>query len=621
MATQPTFYNDGSWTAGFQVGASKPTWPYLNDVSPPNVSSRITELNYRILPANYSPLIGARTTYTNLLLQSSAFTTTWTATNVTPTAAGRANPDTGEVDMFKVLETTANAEHYVSQTYASFTAASYVLSFFVVGGLGRDYVYVKANDGASSFTCFFNVTTGAVGTASGATGSILAMPDGSYRCTIVFTAASGSGYARIQSASDASTISFTGDAAKGFYVWGAQLELASAVGPYIPTTTVSRSISSPSWLPAVDTFAYLAYESDMSIDQLQRASFSRRYARIPPTTYLYEGSQYLPLPTIPGGAGSAFAIQVNTPFSVLDAAILGTAGAFSDSVYYTQELAPEIYAGYLYGSSGFFVKETVSAVAVGYATAGTFTLTYKTSTSAGIAYNATTATIQSTLNALADVVTDGLTFACTGGTANPLTDTNGGNFTLTRSAETAAISPVTMNSSGLTVTTNNTSYRGVLEPATESYLLTDTFTITGHGFSASNRLLYGASAFLIYRIAAPGSWAVIDANTIGVPTSGQSLSYEFAGSNGAGYSGGTALVRTRLKREHYLPGVTAGITTPADIQPEIGLQQNSMALLNAVGAGDGFQTYQSNGPKPWPDAPQIYIVDSLQIFPDDFVDV
>lgn len=619
MATQPTFYNDGSWTAGFQVGADKPTWPFLNDVSPPNTYSKITELSYRILPASYAPLIGARTTYTNLLLQSSAFTTTWTSTNVTPTAAGRANPDTGEVTMFKVLETTANAEHYVTQT-ASTTAAAYTFSFFAAGGLGRDYVYAKLNDGASNFTCFFNIATGTVGTASGCTGAIVPLPDGSYRCSITATCAAGSGAVFIQAASGAATISYTGDAAKGFYVWGAQLELASSVGPYISTTTVSRSISSPSWLPATDTFAYLAYESDISIDQIQRASFMRRYARIPPTTYLYEGSQYLAFPTTPSG-GTVFDIQVNTPFSVLDAAIIGTAGYFTNSVYFTPAFADEIYNPASYGGSGFFVRKTISAVTVGYATAGTFTLTYKSSTTAGMAYNASTATIQSTLNALASVIADGITFTCTGGTGTPLTDTNGGNFTLTRSVATAAVSPVTMNSSGLTCTTNNTSYRGVLETSTESYLLTDTFTSASHGFSASNRLLYGATAFLIYRIAAPGSWAVIDANTIGVPTSGQSLVYEFAGSNSSGYSGGTALVRTRVKRNFYLPGVTIGITTVSDIQPEIGLQQNSMALLNAIGAGGGFQTYQSNGPKPWPEAPQIYIVDALQIVPDDFVNV
>ena len=618
MATQPTFYNDGSWTAGFQVGAEKPTWPLLNEVSPPNAYSKITELNYRILPASYSPLIGARTTYTNLLLQSSAFTTTWTATNVTPTGAGRANPDTGEVDMFKVLETTANAEHYVSQTYASFTAASYVLSFFVAGGLGRDFVYVKANDGASSFTCFFNVTTGAVGTASGATGSILAMPDGSYRCSIVFTAAAGSGYARIQSASDASTVSYAGDTAKGFYVWGAQLELASAVGPYIPTTTVSRAISSPSWLPAVDTFAYLAYESDMSIDQLQRASFSRRYARIPPTTYLYEGSQYLSLPqpsNVPGGLNN---VTVFTPFSnVLDQ--LGVAFPLAYSIFYLDSSGGTVYNRYAYGGTGFFTKKTVSGVTVGYATAGSFTLTYKTDTTAGIAYNATTATIQTTINLLASVIADGITFVCTGGTGTPLTDTNGANFTLTRGVENATVAPVSMNSSGLTTTTVTTNYHTLLDGFTDTFTLTDTFACTAHGFSASNRLLYGAENFLQYRLAAPGSWAVIDANTLGVPTSGQSLQYTFACSNSSGYTGGTALIRTRTKRDHYLPGVTTGINSVSDIAPTTGLQQNNIALLNLVGANAGFQAYQSNGPRIWSEADQIYIVDTLQINADDFL--
>jgi len=415
-------------------------------------------------------------------------------------------------------------------------------------------------------------------------------------------------------------VSYAGNTSLGAYVWDAEIIQASSAGPVIITTATSRAVSSPN-LDTSTPFAYLAYEESPRNYNSAIAGVSRRFATIPATQYLYEGSQYLPLPTIPSGAGSTFEIQVNTPFTVLDIGIIGSAGSFADSVYYTQALGDSIYEGYAYGSSGFFVRETISAVAVGYATAGTFTLTYKSSTTAALDYDETDTNIAAALDALADAITDGVTFSVAGGTSTPLTNTDGGYFTISRNTATAAVSPVTMNSSGLTVTTNNTNYHGTLSTDAETIFLPDQFTVTAHGFSESNRLIYGATAFLIYRIAAPGSWDVIDANTIAVPTSGQSLQYEFAGSNGAGYSGGTALIRTRVKRSFYLPGVTAGVTTLSDIQPEIGLQQNSMALLNAVGAGDGFQTYQSNGPKPWPEAPAIYIVDSLQIFPDDFVDV
>ncbi len=592
-------------------------FPYENN-SPPDVASRILSRAYDVTPSFFAPKIGTRTAWTNYLLYAETFANAaWTKTNITNADGALANPNDGAVTMSSGLETVTNAEHAYQQAY-TFTATQHTLSWIVQPN-GRTWYRLKANDGTTNFTGFFNLTgNGTLGALANCTGAVVLVAPGIYRVSITFTPLAAAGNIYLNYATDGSTVSYVGDVTKGAYVWAAELKRAATAGPVIITTSVLRAVSAPN-LDDSDPFAYLAAEVPPKNYNSKVASVARKFSRIPATTYLFGGSQYLPLPTIPSGAGSAFGIQVNTPFTVLDAGIIGSAGNFSNSVYFTQNLGADIYAGYTYGSSGFFTKKTISAVTIGYATAGTFTLTYKTSTTAGIAYNASTATIAATLNALASVVADGITFICVGGTGNPLTDTAGGHFSLTRGPATAGVSPVTMNSAGLTCTTNNTSYRGVVDTQVESFFLTDTFTSAAHGFSAANRLLYGATAFLLYRIAPPGSWAVVDANTLGVPTSGNSLAYEFAGSNASGYSGGSALIRTRTKRTHYLPGVTAGVNTLSDIQPVVGLQQNSMALLNAIGAGGGFQTYQSNGPRPWPDAPAIYTVDELQIYPDDFV--
>lgn len=599
MSTQPTFYNDGTWTAGFQVGADKPTWPFLNDVSPPNTYSKITELSYRILPASYAPLIGTRTTYTNLLLQSSAFTTTWTSTNVTPTAAGRANPDTGAVDMFKCLETVTNGEHYVSQAYASFTAASYVLSFFVAGGLGRDYVYAKVNDGTSDHTCFFNYTTGTVGTASGGVGSILAMPDGSYRCSIALTAAAGSGYVRIQSASDGSTTSYAGDVAKGFYVWGAQLELASSVGPYISTSTVSRAISSPSWLPSVDTFAYLVYESELGIDSLQRASFMRKYGRIPAPQISYPGSRYIPLPGVSALGETVESTAVNWVQNESIGASLYVLD--SDTIFIETQNA-------FYG-----VLKSQSSRVIGVASGGTFTLTYNGSTTAALNWNDSNATIAAAINGLASVSAAGLTATV----INLLSTSTGGQLQVTWGGATPIYS-ITMNAGSLTVSTSANTTTQTQSSQVQIIYLPDHYTITSHGFNTALDLAVRTNLGTgVVELFSSGQWGSINANTVWISNlTSSALGVQFGTFLRNYVPGQTYLVRTRVTETFYLPGVTSGIATPADISSPIGLQ-NPLDFMNAIITSSGFQLYQSEGPQPWLGT-QIYVVKSVDVNVSDF---
>jgi hypothetical protein len=616
--SQPTpLYVDGYVTPERQVTLIPDVeFPFENN-SPPDTYARILSRRYDVTPKFFTPKIGVRTSWTNYLLYTETFANAaWTKTNITNTDSQLANPNDGAVTMASGVETVTNAEHAYQQAY-TFTAVAHTLSWIVQPN-GRTWYRLKANDGTTNFTAFFNLTgAGVTGTLANCTAAVVLLSAGVYRISITFTPLAAAGNIYLNYSTDGSTVSYAGSTSLGAYVWGAQIVRASTAGPVIITTSVARAVSSPN-LDESDPFAYLAYEDQPRNYNSAVAGIARRFARIPTTQYLYEGSQYISLPQLANVPGGLNNVAVYSPFSnVLNQ--LGVAFPLAYSIFYLDSAGAGVYNQYAYGGPGFFTKKTVSGVTVGYATAGTFTLTYKTDTTAGIAYNATSATIQGTLNALASVVADGITFTCTGGTGTPLTDTNGANFTLTRGVENATVAPVSMNSSGLTTTTVTTNYHTLLDGFTDSFLLTDTFASTAHGFSASNRLLYGAENFLQYRLAAPGSWAVIDANTLGVPTSGQSLQYTFACSNASGYTGGTALIRTRTKRDHYLPGVTTGISSVSDITPTTGLQQNNIALWNLVGANAGFQAYQSNGPRAWTDAPQIYVVDTLQINADDFL--
>src|SRR6478736_5649756 len=596
MATQPTFYNDGQWTTGFQIGANSVKYPFEN-YSAPDVYARNTYVTYRILPANYAPLTAARTTYSNLILQSEALTTTWTATNLTVTAAGRANPFDGQVTMFKGLETVTNAAHYITQTF-TFTAASYTFSIFVAGGLGRDYQYLRINDGASDHACFFNTTTGAVGIASGgAVGAIQAQTDGSYRLSITATCAAGAGAVFAQSAFDASTVSYAGDVTKGFYAWGAVLQIG-ALGPYAPTTTLARTISAPDWQPTIDPFAFLIWESEFAIDQIQRATFTRIYGRIPKNQTSYPGSIYIPLP-VPQN-------QFN-----------GAAGLIALSLEYNRSLGSGAYQGgtlYTTLDNALYQAKTATAATAGEATGGTFTITYGGSTTAALNYNDTGVTIAAAINGLGTVSTDTITVACT----NELAISGRLIIVLTLlSIPTGWPKKFTMNAGSLSVTTSKNPVTSVVSGNAQYIYLPDHLTISSHGFNTGVALA-AANTFNRLLVMPTGFWGSIDANTIWLPaaqSSGQST-WGVAGDFKRTYKAGdTVLLRSQTVEEFSLPGVTLGITTPADITAPIGIQQTA-AFLNALVTTTGIQTYRSEGPLAWMDS-LIYTVKRIQINIDD----
>lgn len=182
-----------------------------------------------ISPYGEARLVGNLLTYPNNLAQ----TAYWTATAITPTANAIQNPADGRTTASKLLETTANNVHRVIQTAAIIPDTAYICSIYA-RPLSRDYVYILFDDGVNNFSAFFNISTGVVGTVSGtgATATIGRQPNGFWLCQLsvtTATTASATGAFGVYVSTDGSTLSYAGNASKGLYLWGVQLDQASQV--------------------------------------------------------------------------------------------------------------------------------------------------------------------------------------------------------------------------------------------------------------------------------------------------------------------------------------------------------------------------------------------------------
>jgi len=178
---------------------------------------------------------------TNLLTYSEQFNdANWTKLNgLTVSANSTAAPD-GTTTADTLIEPAATNIFGVRQA-ATLPAGSAAFSVFVKPN-GRNWVQLICAAGGSG-SAFFNVSTGVVGTTSGATATISPAANGFYRCTLVFTAVSGANTLDLRLASADGTTSYAGNGTSGVFVWGAQLEAGAFATSYIPTiaSTVTRS--------------------------------------------------------------------------------------------------------------------------------------------------------------------------------------------------------------------------------------------------------------------------------------------------------------------------------------------------------------------------------------------
>jgi hypothetical protein len=164
-----------------------------------------------------------------------ADTTYWTFSFAAASDAQLANPLDGRVTAAKFFEDTATAEHYESQSVTFVPGATYTASTYA-RTLGGRHLYLKVNDGVNTYTCFFDLTSGTVGTSSSnllTTPTISQQANGFWLCQYSFTASTSAttGYFRLQTSSNGSTLNYAGSTSAGLYLWGNLLQQTTLAAP------------------------------------------------------------------------------------------------------------------------------------------------------------------------------------------------------------------------------------------------------------------------------------------------------------------------------------------------------------------------------------------------------
>jgi hypothetical protein len=184
-----------------------------------------------------------QTAVTNLQRWSEDFTQGLTPNNATLTANQGIAPN-GTLTADQFLETTTNGLHSQEIADHTFTAGvTYTFSCYAKTIGARNFgPGFPTLFGSARFGFFDLAGSGSVvSTNAGVTASIQAVGDGWYRCSITSACVTGGGARVGVFIASGTSISYAGDITKGLLLWGAQLEQASTVGEYIPTTSVINS--------------------------------------------------------------------------------------------------------------------------------------------------------------------------------------------------------------------------------------------------------------------------------------------------------------------------------------------------------------------------------------------
>jgi len=187
---------------------------------------------------------------TNLLLRSEEFdNASWNsiagARSITANAI--ASPD-GTITADTVTADGTSATHFISQT-VTLAAITYTYSIYAKAGT-NSFAQMRVFNAFGGMFANFNLTTGVTGTVGNASGSaptssIQALPNGWYRCSMVFTsvAATSSGISVIITSSASVGGGEINSLSTSVHLWGAQLEAGSTATEYIPTTTAPVTVN------------------------------------------------------------------------------------------------------------------------------------------------------------------------------------------------------------------------------------------------------------------------------------------------------------------------------------------------------------------------------------------
>lgn len=587
MSDNPTKYVDGWFGKEREITVRpNPGFPFGGNPTP-DTYSRTYDRQFQVVPANYVPKIANRTAYTNLLTYSQDLTNAAWAKNSSAAALSAVLAADGTLSLDSLLELAATAEHSVTQA-ATVTAAPTMMGGFGKAGLTRSWIRLAFTDSAAAvFYAYFNIASGQVGALSaGVTAAIFPLGNGDFWCVAKFTPAAGAGTFKVSLSADGvnANLSYAGNAAYGAYVWGLQvatLPTAGATGPalcgpYVSTTTASRSVLSPDVDPK-DPMAYMATEANPVLQTSDIATVARKFSRVP-LAQAVAGSTPVSKPNIP----SSFTYATRT----FDGVSQSVCNSFRFAEQYSIDGSANVY---------FDVYSYIACVAAQvHAAGGTFTLTYKTSTTSALNYNASNTTIAAAVNGLASIIADGITVTV----SNLLVSPNNGAIVITKSAG-LFLANMSMDATSLTPAAAKFADNILSTTSGQQFYLRQTLTMpttgivnTGQRFSLVNDI----SALGLLTLIDSTLWAVVDSTTIviGYPSIGPN----YAGPFIKRYTPGSFITRCIVTSNFYLPGVTAGITTPADI-PIAAQGSEAYALLQAIFGNTGTINYVVGQEKPW----------------------
>jgi len=228
----------------------------LNTATRVNSSGYIEIVNANLPRFDYNPVTLApkglliEELRTNLYSYSEQFDNAyWTKSGSSVTVDATTSPD-GTVNADKWVENTATAAHALTGSVIFAASTTYTATIYAKKS-ERNWLLIQfpTTPFGATTRCWFDIDTGALGTAANCTGSITEAGDGWYRCSITATATVGGTAGTSFYISTGNNVnSYAGDGTSGIFAWGAQLEAGAFATSYIPTvaSTVSRSADNAS---------------------------------------------------------------------------------------------------------------------------------------------------------------------------------------------------------------------------------------------------------------------------------------------------------------------------------------------------------------------------------------